>query len=719
MMRLNSRHVLRALVLLACAASAFSTRPACGQNLNVDGGNVIQSDGSFRIFSAAYVGRYSSASSSYTISNGSDTFIQTQSWLGYTPPAQGTITVTGAGSTFQTGNYQGSSGYNYVGYQGQGTINVQAAGTVFANYNFVGYFQGSMGTVNVTGANSRLQTAYATDVGLDGQGTLNVQSGGLSSALYHYLGDSQLGVGTATVTGTGSTLQSSSITYVGSAGRGMLNVENGGLSTAGFHHVGYWQTGTGSATVTGADSRLESSSNTYVGLNGHGTLNVQNGGLAAAQNQILGLNSTGVGTATVTGANSRLQSSASSYVGDTGQGTLNLQDGGLASARDHYVGYSSSGTGTVSISGQGSALQSSGTTVVGYSGRGTLNLDNGGHSTAGYHYLGYQQGSTGSAVVAGQGSQLESTGYTYVGAFGRGTLDVRDGGTASASITYVGYGNTSTGSVSITGDGSRMTTRYLFVGGWDNAPGGASTVSVGNGGILEVDNNTIVWGPGALRIDNGGTLVNNGGFYTQGGVLVLQPGGTIAGSGTFYTPVALANGATVAPGNSPGTMSFNAGLTFGPGGFYDWQILDPDAGAGIGWDQILVNGSPLNITATSANPFTINLISLSDASSMGPLAGFDSSQDYSWRILGANSILGFDSGAFLLNWSAFQNSLAGGQFSLSRVDNSLYLDFTAAAVNSVPEPSSLALIFCGGLTGLVSFGRRRWRSKHAGHPTAA
>jgi autotransporter-associated beta strand protein len=115
------------------------------------------------------------------------------------------------------------------------------------------------------------------------------------------------------------------------------------------------------------------------------------------------------------------------------------------------------------------------------------------------------------------------------------------------------------------------------------------------------------------------------------------------------------------------------------------------AGQPSAWDLITVGGT-LDIGATSANPFAVNLWTLSsilpDVS--GSAAAFDSSQNYSWRIAtAAGGITNFVSDKFVIGVSStngtggFANDLAGGTFSLAQSGNNLNLVFTSASGPSV------------------------------------
>ncbi|MFM7243347.1 MAG: beta strand repeat-containing protein [Planctomycetaceae bacterium] len=241
------------------------------------------------------------------------------------------------------------------------------------------------------------------------------------------------------------------------------------------------------------------------------------------------------------------------------------------------------------------------------------------------------------------------------------------------------------------------------------------TINVGGtlGGYFEVaaDKTLTIAGPitggGQLRKTGSGALVLSGSSNYAGtttvstGTLVvngviggtsavsLSGGTTLAGSGTVNGPTTIGSFATVSPGASPGTLTFGGNLLWNSGGSYNWQMLSGTGTAGqtSAWDLITVGGT-LDIGATSANPFAVNLWTLSsmlpDVSSSA--AGFNPAQNYTWRIATAvGGITGFAADKFVIGVSStngtggFANDLAGGTFSLAQSGSNLNLVFTANA----------------------------------------
>ena len=195
------------------------------------------------------------------------------------------------------------------------------------------------------------------------------------------------------------------------------------------------------------------------------------------------------------------------------------------------------------------------------------------------------------------------------------------------------------------------------------------------------------------------------------GGYAVPAGQAVAGEGSVVGGLVLGSGGTVSPGNPVGTLTTSTDVTLGGGGNYNWQVLDAQgtAGAATGWDLLSIGGS-LAITATSAEPFAVNLWSLSASNPVtgGEAANFDPSQAGSWRLASTTGgITGFAADAFSVvttsanGTSGFANSLAGGSFSVAVSGTDLNLVFTPG----VPQTT---LAWFGN--GVTAGGNGTWSS---------
>jgi fibronectin-binding autotransporter adhesin len=209
-------------------------------------------------------------------------------------------------------------------------------------------------------------------------------------------------------------------------------------------------------------------------------------------------------------------------------------------------------------------------------------------------------------------------------------------------------------------------------------------------------------GTGSLTLSGPSSMNYTGPTRVQGGTLsvlttqaagadavTVATGGTIAGSGTV-AQLAIDAGGTVAPGAGLGILATTQGVTWASGASYNWQIADAAGTAGMGWDLLSVGGS-LAIGSTAAEPFAINLWSLSEVTppTNGPAANFDPAQSYAWTIASATGgITGFASDKFLVRTAAangtagFANSFGTGTFAVAQAGNDLRVVFTPGGPSS-------------------------------------
>lgn len=295
------------------------------------------------------------------------------------------------------------------------------------------------------------------------------------------------------------------------------------------------------------------------------------------------------------------------------------------------------------------------------------------------------------------GSTLNNSGTLN----GSGNVALTSTLTNSGSVT-VGSGKTF--STTGTGNSGSIINNGTFNGGAiTNSVGGTFTNTGTLNGTTFNNNGTLVVATGSTAtltsISGAGSVVNNG---TLNAAIALDAGGSLSGSGTISGALTVADGAVLAPGNSVGLMS-GSDSTWASGGVFEFEINDASGTMGgvNGWDGLQLTGT-LDITATNANPFLINLSSLTLANNSGLAVNFDATQNYAWTFAtAAGGITGFDAGKFQLDSSGIQNNLLGGSFSVTQSGNSLVMNFTA-----VPEPSAMLLV--GSCLGLITIrGRRR------------
>ena len=249
-----------------------------------------------------------------------------------------------------------------------------------------------------------------------------------------------------------------------------------------------------------------------------------------------------------------------------------------------------------------------------------------------------------------------------------------------ASLSGAATSTIGLGTKTLTVDGANSSS---FAGAISGA--GGSLVKSGTGTLTLSGSNTFT---GATTVEAGKLVVNGA---ISGSAVTVTNSGALGGSGSVGALI-IADGGTLAPGNSPGTL-FAASATWADRGSYDWEILDAagTAGATNGWDLLDVAGT-LTLTGLTNSAFTINLITLSDTTMPGPMANFNSSSNYSWMIARAAAISGYSASLFNLYTGSFSNAYTG-TFAITNGlfegDEALFLTYTAGGA-AVPEPGTWA-----------------------------
>ncbi len=519
-----------------------------------NGGNTGQS---------GYIGYLSTSTEGFLTVDGGSNLELNRGYLGNLSGTRGTVTVTGAGSTW----YNSTS--LHVGYYGTGTLNIEDGGFVRArNSVYVTRLEGSQGNINFQNGTLHANTLLAERNELSGQGTIEVHGirGGGYDQTWTF---SNSGIATNVFTEGGDNL---SITLIadgtseyggGSFGGGDLLVNQGASVTFGSVFLGL-NGSDDTATVTGAGSVLEAGLS--VGNTGTGTLHIENGGLVNSSSTTIGSYENGIGTATVTGAGSTLKNRFSLTIGsEGGDGTLNIKDGGLVDVKTHtYVDQYSDSTGKIDfengtlktrtlwadraeLRGQG-RIEINGIVGDGYGDTWTFDgspiistvLDEGGDNleviltadgtgTFGANqlivrqgtvvefeqgYLGSAPDSTSVATVTGAGSTWNNTSALIVGDYGTGTLNIEDGGTVNSSYGLLGYHNGSQGTATVKGQGSSWNVSGRLTVG----DSGIGTLNIEDGGLVKVDEGTFVSNPSGYEDDPAGSegsiAFNNGTLQT-------------------------------------------------------------------------------------------------------------------------------------------------------------------------------------------------------------
>ena len=237
---------------------------------------------------------------------------------------------------------------------------------------------------------------------------------------------------------------------------------------------------------------------------------------------------------------------------------------------------------------------------------GSLVIENGGRAKIGVGLLASETGSSGALSVVGNGSTLEAVTGLTVGDKGEGILTIADGATVSAPEILLTSEATATGTLNI---GAAADQAARAAGRLD-----ATRLNFGTGQGTLVFNHTEsdyvlaadISGTGSIRQDAGtttyagdgsgfsGTVSLNGGMFnvngSLGGLVNVRDDTKIGGSGTLGS-VALAAGATMAPGNSIGVLTLTGDVHFAAGSTYEVEIGGGGAAPGVHNDFLQVSGT--------------------------------------------------------------------------------------------------------------------------------
>jgi len=410
-------------------------------------------------------------------------------------------------------------------------------------------------------------------------------------------------------------------------------------------------------------------------------------------------------------------------------GNLNLADSDNASA-----------SGGLNITSGNLILKpaSGNTQVVEYlTGAGGLKLDNSGVNDGTIVTLGFanQTSSTfsGTVVLDGNGAASESKIKVSNSRSDPGFAASDFGDTQTLS----GVISNANGNKKLVKDGTGqlvLSGNNTFTGGVEIEDG---TLVAGHANALGASN-TVTISKGKLEVENGVTLapttINAGDSEKTmiGGRGTLDKAVTIGGGTGEIDVISAGDGISSSLSNSStqqqvslgdrtnaiGTFTISDTLTLESGGVFDWEVSDFTGSAGTDWD--LLKFDTLTLSATSANPFIVNVMSLAADGTAGAMAGGNVWQNYTsngFKFMEATGNGSGWSGSTGLvdkfsvvsnNWDHYNNQHLNDWNVWYDGSGAFYLQYSA-----VPEPSTYMMV-----TGLLmvpgmSYLRRIRRKKNS------
>ncbi len=360
-----------------------------------------------------------------------------------------------------------------------------------------------------------------------------------------------------------------------------------------------------------------------------------------------------------------------------GSGTYELESGKLTLGGTQGVRIGDGGGATGIFSQEGGTFTTVGDLIVGGSNAtGTYTITGGTATLAAKLILGQSEGGEGTANL--NGGTVEIGGTDAIAA-GTGTAVLNLGG---ATIKVVNSDLTTSVSANLVADKTSVIDTNGRNATWSgDLKGDGNLKKDGTGDLTLSGSNSYT---GTTEITAGTLLVST---RTGSGNVTIREGATIGGNGAVAGFATIEG--TLMPGNSPGTLTFEQGLTLTTSSSTVLEIVGLGSGE---FDSIAVTGGNL----TLGGALTLNLVNTFE-------------EDVSFNLFGLGldvDVLGnFDSVTLIGAYGSGSLTQYGDQWLISIGDETIRFNAVSGLLQ-IPEPSSWALL-AGGAAIAVWLRRRR------------
>lgn len=686
------------------ADSTLSSRLLLGLNAGGQGSYRLNS-GALSVNNYALIGNFGDG---YVTQNGGNLTVSNHLQLGVEDGGHGEFTLNDGNLTAhdEVVGYHGSA--NFLQYGGSHSVTNEFVVGANSSGALIAPLQQEIGQYYIQ--NGNLTVGNELTVGRDGEGQFD-QAGGTVNTVDMHVGKSAVATGSYSL--NDGNLDVFGNQYLGNQGSGSITQSGGTQSIRGELHVGAASSGNGQFFLDGGDTSVYGIS--YVGSAGSGLIEQTGGTFLARRGTIIGDQSGSEGEVIIQdGVNQSYGTYSFGYpgvgliVGSEGSGTLTQNGGSLTTDRHRTIIGGNAGSYGEFVLNDGS--MTTGTLFVGHNGEGRIEQHGGSLDIPSYTI---RHPFTGRYITRGGELSLGAS-STGIGSFTltAGSLNVERkiavGGGGTATFTQTG-GSITTDYLDIVGNADPTQNAFDLQGGLVEA----STIAVGtrSGGTAPYSAQFTQSGGHVITntLDVGSSSSSrtiNGTYRLQGGTLqatridatpenvdsdaLFELSGGVLSVNSFLGTLTN-NGATLAPGDSPGRTSITEDFIQHSGVMQieiDDVANDGIFHAGFDFDRFYIGGQ-----ATLGGSLEVSFWD-----------GFLPQADGIFTFLTASEIVGtFD------------------QLLFPAVDNlEFFVDYTSTTVDlhitrtnsAVPTPSVINLLLLIGLLGIT---KRKMSMKQGMH----